>query len=520
MSMNAPTAKMRFSFVKPVLLVAAIGYLLMMAITVVEFWRLAPALSFWTIISPSDQLSVGLAMEGMADMIMNLLAVTITVVAIVVQLAAQRYTPKITDLFLKDPVNVAFFMFMVVGGIFILAVRGTFHAGFIPTLSAWAVLGIITINIALLPVYMRYVFSQIQPDRVIRKITDEGIAALSGSGRKRTVGARQRELIHALDIVSDIAINSITQGDRGQALRAVDSLGEIFQVYLNCKRTLPGEWAQVSRDEFFTISDDFFSEITRDNKWVEAKILMELEMLFEAALATQANVISKIATVIRNAGYTSIEKGYPAVIRMETTFFNNFCRQAITKGNLRAIYTIFYHYRLLTERLVDYSPEMVVNVAEFLKYYGQLANSQGMPFALVIAASDLSVICERAFERNFPEQHRLLDVFIQLDEDPDDPQKEKANRGVRKAQAILGSFYLQHGQREFAQVIARDMIDERPDRLESILTELLSVQQAKFWEVTDRGINFEFVSEERRPHLIQFFEEIRQSQRLGEVTRI
>ena len=42
-----------------------------------------------------------------------ILGIVLTVVAIVVQLAAQKYTPKLADLFLENKVNRIFFFFMV-----------------------------------------------------------------------------------------------------------------------------------------------------------------------------------------------------------------------------------------------------------------------------------------------------------------------------------------------------------------------------------------------------------------------
>src|SRR5690606_4069045 len=47
------------------------------------------------------------ALANLAEVTIGVLSIALTVVAILVQLAAYRYTPRITDLFGCDPVNVA-----------------------------------------------------------------------------------------------------------------------------------------------------------------------------------------------------------------------------------------------------------------------------------------------------------------------------------------------------------------------------------------------------------------------------
>jgi hypothetical protein len=50
------------------------------------------------------------------------------------------------------------------------------------------------------------------------------------------------------------------------------------------------------------------------------------------------------------------------------------------------------------------------------------------------------------------------------------------------------------GETGLAMTIRQDMADEPADRLESIKEELLSVQTATFWELEDRGYNFEYLT--------------------------
>ena len=51
---------------------------------------------------------------NLAQVVAAILGIAITVVSIVVELAANRYTPRITDLFIRDPVNFAVLGFFLV----------------------------------------------------------------------------------------------------------------------------------------------------------------------------------------------------------------------------------------------------------------------------------------------------------------------------------------------------------------------------------------------------------------------
>ena len=78
---------------------------------------------------------------------------------------------------------------------------------------------------------------------------------------------------------------------------------------------------------------------------------------------------------------------------------------------------------------------------------------------------------------------------------------------MRKAQAKLASFYLVHGEDgvRYARQIFDDMKDERAERLRSICDELLRIESKDFWEVIDRGTNFDYIDEARKVQLKVFF---------------
>ena len=131
-------------------------------------------------------------------------------------------------------------------------------------------------------------------------------------------------------------------------------------------------------------------------------------------------------------------------------------------------------------------------------------------FIAEIVAYDISMICETAFNQKVAYQDQIVALLLEVDEVPDDKAQLETLRGVRKAQIKLATFYLAQGETERAVMIRQDMADEPPERLESIKEELESVQSATFWELEDRGYNFEYLTLDRKSKLQNFMHQNQQ----------
>jgi len=99
----------------------------------------------------------------------------------------------------------------------------------------------------------------------------------------------------------------------------------------------------------------------------------------------------------------------------------------------------------------------------------------------------------------------VLRTLLELDREAESKTQESMLRGVRKAQAKLASYYLVAGAEEHARRIFTDMREERAERLGSIRDELLRIESKDFWEVIDRGTNFDYVDAQRKAQLRVFF---------------
>ena len=193
--------------------------------------------------------------------------------------------------------------------------------------------------------------------------------------------------------------------------------------------------------------------------------------------------------------------------RLTIRFMNMYLRLCTNRGSVSNAFNVFNEYRILGGTLIDGEfHDLALEVGEHFRYYGLLAFHDKQTFTLETAAYDLSVLIEQAFTSESAVHDHLLEVLLDVDREPDgDRAQEVALRGVRKAQIKLATFYLATDGERHARRVFEDMKDELPERLRSIRIELESIAQPDFWEVTDRGVNFDYLPPERRAHLAEFF---------------
>ena len=140
-----------------------------------------------------------------------------------------------------------------------------------------------------------------------------------------------------------------------------------------------------------------------------------------------------------------------------------------------------------------------------MKYYGHVSFDMNLTFVTETVAYDISSLCEYAHELGAEEEDTMLANFLELDRPLRVRSQESALLGVRKAQVKLAAYYLFKGEEAKARTIAEDMKAEPQDRLIAIRHSLLQVTSKDFWEIIDRGRNFEYMPPAQRAHLATFF---------------
>ena len=450
-----------------------------------------------------------------AQLVAGVLAIVITVAAIVVELAANRYTSRITQLFVREPVNFAVMGLYVVTTLLCLWLAGLPDLApgpgeaRMPGAGLAIGLGLVTLCLLALLPYFGFLFRFLAPTNVIARIRRDAIGLVRRARTRRVPGTRGR-VIEAIEELEDVARSAREHSDRSISMAAISALAALVREYVPLRAELPDGWFEIEGDlardpDFVSMAPVAVSEIRAQRLWLETKVLRQYLALYGESLGDARDIANLIALETRQLGVDAIGR-HPALLALTIRFFNSYLRAAVNAHDLRTAYYVLDQYRLLGEAaLATGERACALEVADHMRFYGQLGYGTGQPFLLEAVAYDLARLVERAVEAGRPDAAALLDLFLQVDREPESAEQEERLRGVRRAQVQLATFFLARDDEPSARRIFEDMKQERPERLAAVRQELLAEERAQYWEFTDRGVNFSYLPPERRAHLPRFF---------------
>jgi hypothetical protein len=181
-------------------------------------------------------------------------------------------------------------------------------------------------------------------------------------------------------------------------------------------------------------------------------------------------------------------------------------RSTLNAKDVRTAYNVLNQYRKLGESMLrEGNAKAATETVRHMKYYGLLSFDMELSFVTETVAYDLSALAQLANELSSPAEQPILAEFLELDRPPFVRGNDKALMGVRKAQVKLAAYYLSTGQDDRARAIANDMREEPEERLRKIRWQLENVENKDFWEIIDRGRNFEYMPPAQRACLATFF---------------
>ena len=485
---------------------------------VAYFGRRTPAaehLSAWRLLVDLDPETLQNALGSLAQVVVAVLGIAITVVSIVVQLAATRYTPRIAEMFFRDKKNLAIMGFFVVACINAVWISIVVTSGFVPRATVAMTTVVVTASLLLLVPYFAYVFAFLDPEKVIARIGHQVLDAVLARGNARRdrddLDLRQASCVAGLEHLSDIAVNTVAQKDKIIATGAVTALREFAVKYLREKASLPVEWfvpgARIhGNPDFIALAPDSLRALEQKKVWVEWKVLHQFRSVFSESLDHLPELAHVVAIETRYIAEEALRHGDREVLVLAIRYFNTFLRSALNQRDVRACYNMFHQYRLLAEHMMRKGhSDLVLEIGRCIAYYGQTAHKADLGFVTETAAHDLAVLCERAYVHDVACHDTLLGIFLEVDKEAETHAQEQTLRGVRKAQVKLATFYMSKSALPHADRIAADMRGEKPERMASIRAELGAVNEKQFWEVTDRGVNFDYLDPARKEKLDEFF---------------
>ena len=452
------------------------------------------------------------ALGNLAQTVAAVLGITITVVAIVVQLAATRYTPRVTELFFRERTNLAVLGFFVVVCIQSIWVSVAVGHGFVPETSVVVTVLAVTLSLLLMFPYFIYVFAFLDPEQVVGRIESQAFAATDRlQGDPAAVDRAQQRMLAAIEQLADIAISASDQQDKLISARAVEALRVLLVRYTLAQGELCPEWFGIGESlaaspDFQAMSEDARRDLVAGRLWVEWLVLRKYLTIYDGALDRSPDMNHLIALNTRYVGEAVLADGSPGAIGLVVKFLNTYLRSTLNQRQVRTAYNTLNQYRQLAEAMLGKGADALASeLAGHFRYYAQVAHGSGLGFVAETVAHDLARLCEVAHGARSGAHEALLAALLEVDKEAENEAQEATLRGVRKAQARLAAYYLLVGDEAAAGRIQADLELERPERLASIRDELLKVRTKDFWEVVDRGANFDYLDDERKDRLRVFF---------------
>jgi len=457
---------------------------------------------------------------GLTQVTPAILAITITVIAIIVELASTKYSPKVMDLFVNDPLNFWVMALFVVASVNSIWVAHILTESFFPMISILINAFLACISLLLVIPYFNHVFTFLHPHNFINYVEDKTIADIEniaqGKQTEKKIDILKKRALDNIEFIGDIAINSVIQGDRAVTQFSCDVLTDMLLSYSEIKAKLPEHFFDFSKLEkedpdFIDFSSFVLGTIKDRRIWMERKIFRMMEVVFSIACDNLKTVASGILLNTGKIGKRAIERNDKDVIFTVIQYFNTFIRFAINKNDPKTAISILEHYRNFGVLLMEKMPAEAERIVFYFKYYALEAQKRQVYFILETAACDICRLIEIAYTLQIPSQQALLEQFLKLDQPIDESdegtisQQEKSLIGVRIAQTKLAGFYIINGRDDLARIIYTDMLVEPLKRIHQIQEIIELNKNEDFYEISGRGVNIYYITSERRKALEKFF---------------
>lgn len=454
------------------------------------------------------------AVSSLGGMVAGVLGLVISVVSIVVQLSAERYT-GVTVMFFKDRTNLTVLGFYIVACVSGVWVSLSLRHGFVPRVTLLAMMLTTTVCLVMMAPYFTYVFRFLEPTNIILRIQKDALdVTRAGATTFAPEGCTeaQAKTIGAMEELTDISSNSIEGKDKIIASRAVDALKDFTLEYLAFKRSASDQWFEIGKEiranpDFVAMDPESLGDLVVRRTWVEWKVMRQYLGIYNEALAEMRDINYLIAIDTRYIGEAAADDEDAELINLVLRFMNSYLRVTLNVKDVRTAYNVLNQYRLLVEALLRRGHgAAALSAVRYMKYYAHVSYDMKLPFVTETVAYDVGTLCQMASELRLPDEEAILAELLELDRPSPERGQDQALKGVRKAQVKLAAYYLDIGEVAKAKRIQEDMAGEPRERLRAIREELERVETKDFWEIIDRGRNFEFMPPSQKAAMGRFFE--------------
>jgi len=247
-------------------------------------------------------------------------------------------------------------------------------------------------------------------------------------------------------------------------------------------------------------------ELEGDRTWLEWKALRQYLGIYAEAQGEMPDINYLIAIDTRYVGEAALTHGDRKVVELASRFMNSYLRAALNARAVRTAYNVMNQYRLLVETMIrNAADDVAVDGVRHMIYYGRTSYDMQLGFVTETVAYDVSALCEYAHSQGRDLDVKMLEMFLELDQPLRVKRQESGLQGIRKAQIKLACYYLAVGADDRARKIADDMAGEDRERLATIREQLTRVESKAFWEIIDRGRNFEYMPPKQKEQMARFY---------------
>ncbi len=432
----------------------------------------------------------------------QLLALTFTVVAIAVPLTANLYSLKFLEFFIKDQVNAAVLTLVVLADLASFWLIFSLKQDFIPRFQLYLAFALLLLCLCVLFPYLHYIFRFLHPTTLLHRLEDEIKTAVDAAIQRPARAGTYRQLVaDGVEHIANIAVRSIERTDRATAIESVFTLERVARAYWARKGNLAPAWFVADPNSFRGFSTKAVDEFTASRTWAEMKLFSQLRGILSAAVPRTHDVADTVARALRHLGLEAPVRADEALRELVMAYFNTCLRLALTRRDTHTAFTLLENYTLFAVTLNSELPQFVQEIAYYFDYYGQLARERQMPFIAETAAHDLGALTQHAWDTQAPNRQKLLERFLRFDDKDKSPLP-----GVKKAQARFGSYLMLAGHAEQVELVRQEFDGLPRAFITEIADELLHVRREKYWEISGRRMNIDYVPDAQREKLREFFE--------------
>eukprot|EP01105_Mastigella_eilhardi_P019355 TRINITY_DN4546_c0_g1_i2.p1 TRINITY_DN4546_c0_g1~~TRINITY_DN4546_c0_g1_i2.p1 ORF type:complete len:784 (-),score=228.62 TRINITY_DN4546_c0_g1_i2:377-2449(-) len=494
----------------------------------------------YTMFNPTPEQTRSL-LQSLNNTMAFVFALLISIIGIVLQFASERTTPHVTTLFFKDKFILSLLMFVLVSNAFVMYVyleAGDVHW---PRSSVVLCTFVASLQLVLLVPFLAYMFLFLDTEMVATNIVENGVNAVVraiNEGDFNTLG-NQQQAMATIEHLMDGAFASIKKKHHNISSEIVDALCSYCMHYISIKHMAPEPWFDVppeirSTPDFLILNEESFAEVKARKVWVEWKVLRQYQTLFSEAVRWYPELCYHICINTRLLGWSAAlqferlrgldtQKTHNPLHTLDlcVKYFNTYLRAGINDNHVRVVYNTLFQYRQFAQSLLDIrvgaTLETVLRalkIAKYMRYYAWVCQTRGISFLVETVAQDLRVICQVAVTnialldqeggvhkglKFFWDVHyQLLEVFMSVADFVDRSSK----RGVMSANVNLAAFYLGLNYVMYARkIFFRLKKEPSKELLVSLKSELESASTKEFWEVSERGTNFNYLEPNLRENL-------------------